>query len=188
MRVAEHDLRLPDGEVIHDVSCIIPHKEYNSKTFDKDFAILILKEAITLHDKAVAACLPFSNTKETFEGKKVTVSGWGKLHNGKHPDKLHHVDVQVISNKKCASYYGVITKFMICTRSPGSKIVDACAGDSGGPLIYDDNGKATLVGVVSYGDGCGKPGVPGVYARITSVKKWILASGVYKSEPKCPAK
>ena len=31
----------------------------------------------------------------------------------------------------------------------------------------------TIVGVTSFGDGCGDPNYPGVYARITEVKSWI---------------
>ena len=42
-----------------------------------------------------------------------------------------------------------------------------------GPLTYDDDGKQTLVGVVSWGRECGLKDYPGVYARITEVLPWI---------------
>ena len=42
-----------------------------------------------------------------------------------------------------------------------------------GPMIINDDGKYTLVGVVSWGYGCGMEGYPGVYARVTSVMPWI---------------
>jgi len=42
-----------------------------------------------------------------------------------------------------------------------------------GPLTYDDDGKQTLVGVVSWGFGCAEKGHPGVYSRITEVLPWI---------------
>ena len=41
-----------------------------------------------------------------------------------------------------------------------------------GPLILND-AKATLVGVVSFGIGCADADFPGVYARVSSVLKWI---------------
>ena len=42
-----------------------------------------------------------------------------------------------------------------------------------GPLTYDNEGHATVVGVVSWGIGCGGAGYPGVYARVTEVLDWI---------------
>ena len=42
-----------------------------------------------------------------------------------------------------------------------------------GPLIVNEDGKYTLVGVVSWGYGCAMEGYPGVYARVTSVMPWI---------------
>ena len=44
-----------------------------------------------------------------------------------------------------------------------------------GPLIATDKAtnSYTLVGVVSFGIGCGRDGYPGVYARVTSALQWI---------------
>ena len=50
---------------------------------------------------------------------------------------------------------------------------DACQGDSGGPLIRRRAGQQTLVGLVSYGMGCGLPDTPGVYLDLRSYLGWI---------------
>ena len=42
-----------------------------------------------------------------------------------------------------------------------------------GPLTYEDNGQAILVGVVSRGYGCALKNYPGIYARVTYVLPWI---------------
>ena len=42
-----------------------------------------------------------------------------------------------------------------------------------GPLIYYNKGRATVVGVVSTGEGCGEEKFPGIFGRVTSVLDWI---------------
>lgn len=50
---------------------------------------------------------------------------------------------------------------------------DSCFGDSGGGLICAQNETKLLIGIVSFGRGCGRRNYPGVYAQITSVRDWI---------------
>jgi secreted trypsin-like serine protease len=45
-----------------------------------------------------------------------------------------------------------------------------------GPMATTVNGRVTLVGVVSFGAACGKPPYPGVYAKVTKLKSWILSN------------
>lgn len=47
--------------------------------------------------------------------------------------------------------------------------------DSGGPMVYynETDDRWTLVGVVSLGLGCARPGLPGIYTRVSDFVSWI---------------
>jgi transmembrane serine protease 6 len=51
---------------------------------------------------------------------------------------------------------------------------DACQGDSGGPLMMrQDDGRWVLIGIVSAGYSCAKPGQPGIYHKVSKSSDWI---------------
>lgn len=53
---------------------------------------------------------------------------------------------------------------------------DSCQGDSGGPIaVLDDKGCPVVVGLTSFGQGCGRPGKYGVYTRVSQYRDWIQA-------------
>jgi len=54
--------------------------------------------------------------------------------------------------------------------------VDTCQADSGGPMFGGDAAWALRVaGTTSFGEGCARPGKPGVYARVAddALRRWI---------------
>ena len=54
--------------------------------------------------------------------------------------------------------------------------MSSCAGDSGGPLVVKDSDtdRFVLVGVVSFGLGCGRAEYPGVYTKVEKFLPWVL--------------
>ena len=52
---------------------------------------------------------------------------------------------------------------------------DACQGDSGSPLACKLSGGNTFVlaGIVSWGVGCGMPGIPGIYTCVSHHVEFI---------------
>ena len=55
-------------------------------------------------------------------------------------------------------------------------VKDTCNGDSGGPMTAVRGRERVLVGLVSWGKGCGQAGVPGIYTRVSEFAAWIATA------------
>jgi len=89
---------------------------------------------------------------------------------------LRAVTIPIINQNQCETMYKYSQqKFLDNMMCAGYKEggVDACKGDSGGPLACYIQGSYKLVGVVSWGYGCGKADNPGVFTRIQPFLNWI---------------
>ncbi|XP_045473663.1 venom protease-like [Harmonia axyridis] len=150
--------------------------------FDNDIALLRLSDRVPITPNIKPICLPKLESKEkSYVGRKAIAAGWGTLkEDGKPSCILQHVEVPVMSNEECRStnYSSkMISDNMLCAGYPEKGGRDSCQGDSGGPLIVerqDSDHRYELIGVVSWGNGCARPGYPGVYTRVTRYLDWIL--------------
>ncbi|XP_074520453.1 transmembrane protease serine 6 [Halichoeres trimaculatus] len=147
------------------------HQYYDDETQDYDLALLKL-DRLAVH--ARPACLP-PPTHQLEPDLICWVTGWGSLREGgRASDVLQKVDVRLVSEEACVRSYGhLVTPRMLCAGYRTGK-KDACQGDSGGPLVcQESSGRWFLAGVVSWGRGCGRPDLYGVYTRITRLMDWI---------------
>ena len=120
-----------------------------------------------------------------------TILGWGITESGL-AQALKMGQVSVLPGEACQSVQAFakvgapITNTMICAEGqpvpatqvwPALPAVDACQGDSGGPFLFaplsEDLAKDIQYGTVSFGVGCGKPGVPGVYTDVSQAIDFI---------------
>ena len=51
--------------------------------------------------------------------------------------------------------------------------VDTCHGDSGGGMICEVRGRQSVLGLTSWGYGCGRVNRPGVYTKVANYLEWI---------------
>ena len=51
--------------------------------------------------------------------------------------------------------------------------VDTCQGDSGGGMVCEVRGRKAVMGLTSWGYGCGRPNRPGVYTKVADYLEWI---------------
>jgi secreted trypsin-like serine protease len=134
-----------------------------------DVAVLTLSQSVPYQPVQ----LPSTSDQSLYRaGTTATVVGWGRTsEGGARSQYLRKADVPVVSDTSCAgSYTNYDARSMVCAGYPDGG-VDACQGDSGGPLVVGD----TLIGLVSWGDGCAQAGKPGVYARVSAYADEIRA-------------
>ncbi|KAJ0060352.1 hypothetical protein NL108_010134 [Boleophthalmus pectinirostris] len=160
----------------------VVHENYRESPFALHNDIAMLKLRAT--DKSLcaketrfvkAACLP----GEVFpSGTECVISGWGVTETQRYgTNYLLDARVLLISQDKCKAphvYGNTLDDSMFCAGNMNGG-TDSCQGDSGGPLVCARNGIHYVVGVVSWGDDCGKKYKPGVYANVGKFTNWITS-------------
>ncbi|PCG82898.1 serine protease [Streptomyces sp. WZ.A104] len=136
-----------------------------------DLAVLTLARALPR-----SSVIPMARAGDAAyrAGTAADVYGWGDTTgSGTYSSVLRSARVHVLPDRDCARAYpggreGTYdASAMLCAGEPvGGR--DACQGDSGGPLVA----RGRLVGLVSWGSGCGRAGSPGVYTRVSAALEW----------------
>lgn len=157
------------------VSKVWVDPDFDKRTNANDIAVLTLATPLPERDTVKMA---ESGDPAYRAGTKAQVYGWGDTTGtGRYASGLRAADVGVMPDSACAEAYpeggtnGAYQRgTMLCAgvRKGGR---DACQGDSGGPLVA----RGRLVGLVSWGAGCGQRGRPGVYTRISVMADLVRA-------------
>lgn len=133
-----------------------------------DIALLVLKRTT---DRSP---IRLSGSDYCFQtgGCEVQILGWGSTeYSGTGSTYLLEAFPRSVGHDDCTKAYGSRYKpeSMVCAGDLENGGVDACFGDSGGPMIYSGE----QIGIVSWGVGCGEASKPGVYASIPKLLPWI---------------
>ncbi|XP_022821673.1 trypsin, alkaline B-like [Spodoptera litura] len=163
------------GGVMHAASNVIIHPNFDDRTLDSDICVVHSASAFTFNNNVRAASIAGSNYW-VGDYQPVWAAGWGSTFDGgPGSNQLRHVMVLTVNQDICRANYGLvfiqITENMLCSGWPtGGR--DQCDGDSGGPLYHN----GVVVGVCSFGLGCGLDSLHGVNARVSRFSSWIAAN------------
>lgn len=192
IRTATNDITDGSGEV-WPIVAVVRHGDYVNAPAGNDIALLKLGPRVggTPVIKPRAAALP---TQPAPRGTRLRLTGWGVTgqteRGGDDRDlsgelqrvapQLRIGELRLASPDACnlnpeyVSRGYRVGKGQICAASPEG--VDACRGDSGGPLVWMRDRSPVLIGLVSYGPGCGLEKTPGAYTDVAYYARWVAAA------------
>ena len=164
------------------------YSDYKNRQFN-DIAFLKLEEDLPPPYAELSASL---KADPAIEGHLVWAAGFGAINPVAPPsdafdsrrgpestkaqsERLQEAILQFKPRNKCAAGNDeAISDTMHLCAGWDEGGHDSCQGDSGGPLAaIDQQGCPVVIGLASYGQGCGEPGRYGIYTRISQYKEWI---------------
>lgn len=150
------------------VDAVLVHPEFDDPFHD----IMLVKLSRIIHG---IPAISFENSPSVKVGDNLTVIGYGyTAENGTLPNTLQQANVHMMDDKDCYDFYEYYDNDnMICAGvKEGGR--DACQGDSGGPLLdLSSPNEPVVVGITSFGYGCGREGAPSGYTDVASHVSWI---------------
>ncbi|XP_026319655.1 trypsin CFT-1-like [Hyposmocoma kahamanoa] len=164
------------GGYVHLSADIMNYPQYNPSYHDNDFSLLRLSSLIQYISGSVGPGSIAGSNYNLADNQIVWAIGWGETWpGGSASEQLRHVQLWTVNQQVCAQQYAtqgsVITNSMLCAGYLDVGGRGQCAGDDGSPLLHNN----VIVGVYSWGLGCGDPYYPSVNARITYASNWIQA-------------
>ena len=186
--VGEHERFVDDRtEKTFSVEKVVIHSDYGrGANFSRDIGLLKLSCNITCSPYVRKGCLPLPEDKRYYEPETpCIVAGWGVIGKGNQDDvrnrkaSIKELHLPIADNKTCVEstspeHRQDVTKYTICA-GDGSGQNDPCQGDSGGPLFCKRDGqdRYVIVGIVSWGEGCGQQDKYGMFTHLLNLVDWV---------------
>lgn len=158
-----------------------PHPAYGGMRQDNQYDLMLIELAEDVPEGTRIVKVN-ANNSVPLDGSYVRASGYGRTTQKSTDLLLRQVDVPVVPMYKCKRNYGTYNGLLARSLDGDLQLCagldeggcDACHGDSGGPLVlFDSNNQIVQVGIVSFGIGCARKGLPGVYTKLSNFVDWL---------------
>ncbi|XP_035779920.1 CLIP domain-containing serine protease 14D-like [Anopheles albimanus] len=162
------------------VESTIPHPGFtkSGKTAINDIALIRLDRDVTFSEMVHPVCLPTTASERNASNETGLAysSGWGRTVAMLRSDRKQKIVMHIKNHTDCSAAYepfGVeLQATQLCVADSGN--LDACRGDSGGPLMREIDGAWYLLGLASFGlKTCSTNKVPDVYTKVPDYTTWI---------------
>lgn len=195
--IGEGDLRIVGGTTDlgsaingeeQTVERIFLHPRYSEATLENDIALLKLSPPVKRVSPTLRTSIRLPNIPDVNWISKpylaLRAQGWGRTEYGYESPLLREVTVPQVDRQTCINSLApqgeALPEGAICGGFVSGDF-DSCQGDSGGPLVYRSINSApspgfradpTLVGVISWGIGCGLADLYGIYTSMFFHRRW----------------
>jgi trypsin len=180
----DHNRSVSEGvEQFSAVRSAVVHPQFNSGTLVNDIALLELATPFILSAQRRTAAIPLFTPADSAAGLDApgtlaTISGWGTTsESGSLPAILQFAQVPIVSDADARAAYGdgeIADSMLGAGFLQGG--VDTCQGDSGGPLVLSTPSGFKLAGLTSWGIGCARAGLPGIYTEVSFFNNFVLST------------
>ena len=172
--VGRHNLSAPVKRIA--LQSVSSHGQFSGAHLTNDIALLKLAEPVSsLKTNARVIDLPREFEENNFQLASVSGFGDTRENKGKPSNRLKIASLIIRPNHQCVARYDheFFPNMQLCAGLlRGTN--DTCQGDSGGPLFAKrPDGSNVLLGVTSWGHGCGRRLTPGIYTRVSRYLTWI---------------
>jgi len=182
VRWGEYDVTREGEEEVQEVAVekVEIHPEYQGRITENDIALLKLGKSVDFTRSVSPICLPREGVNLTSSAAWSTGWGTSSLEKRVQENILQQIVQEVLSSRECEDIYQQLGHTLalpeggyLCTMDrEGDR--SNCYGDGGGPVaVQRGDRRWELVGIQSWGVGCGQEGQPNVATRVEAFLEWI---------------
>lgn len=180
--LGRENLRDSTGTVVP-ADGILLYPNFNPETLQNDLALIRLSAPVLQYQPL--GILTAEEAQQLSPDTRALILGWGVTDPNImiRPAQLQEAWIPIINEVQCGDRLGIdfdpasmLCAGILSSTPNGTDGVDACYGDSGGPMMVQGPTGWGLLGVTSWGYLCASDRYWGIYLRAAAFNEWISSA------------